>query len=103
MAAFRFFLVLCLALSTTSAWSVQERPQAKPQNKEPVYGGLTVNQWIEIARDKTSSRREEAIRVLATFKWIEVAREKTSSGRAEAIRKLGMIQPAAKAAIPTLV
>jgi HEAT repeat protein len=112
MAAFRFFLVLCLALSTTSAWSDQERPQAKPQNKEWVHGGLTANQWTEIARDKTALRREEAIRVLAMLKpdgltvkeWIEIAREKTCrQSRAEAIEVLGGMKPAAKAAIPILV
>jgi hypothetical protein len=112
MAAFRFFLVLCLALSTTSAWSVQQRPQSKPQNKERVDEGFTdVNQWVEIARDKTSSRRAEAIRVLARIKrdgltvnqWIEIARDKTSSCRAEAIHVLAEIEPPAKAAIPTLI
>src|SRR5262245_40640575 len=102
-------LALVLISSLAAPWAVQF---AAAQDKEPVYDGKTVSEWVALLKDK-----DDKVRLKAAF-WLRQAgpeakaavpglldslKDKNVSVRQESAFALGRIGPPAKPAIPSLI
>jgi HEAT repeat protein len=100
------FLFVLLFISLTESSSAQGQPTAEKQ-KEAVYQGKTVSQWVEALKDKRlrfgAANALVRIGPAAVPALIEALKDKDRNVRRAAALALGKIGPATKDAVPALI